>query len=191
MRIIFILGILLVGNSVGAQKKDSTRFSPHYYGMFLNGAQVGCTNCDLDNKVTVSAYLINGVQFSKRFSTGIGVGFDSYEQWKTMPVFLHLSEKIIGRKNGLSVQLNGGYAFAWMDKQEYEMPNFKQQGGLMVHYALAYHYELEKIRLLFSIGMKRQNVSYSYRYDWSPQFNQTKNIQELNRFVFQIGFGWK
>lgn len=191
MRIIFILGILLVGNSVGAQKKDSTRFRPHYYGMFLNGAQVGCTNCDLDNKVTVSAYLINGVQFSKRFSTGIGMGFDSYEQWKTMPVFLHLSQKIVGKKNGLSVQLNGGYAFAWIDRQEYEMPNFKQQGGLMVHYALAYHYELEKIRLLFSIGLKRQNVSYSYRYDWSPQFNQTKNIQELNRFVFQVGFGWK
>jgi hypothetical protein len=192
MRIIFSVGILLVAAiTASAQKKDTTRFKPHYYGMFLNGAQVGCSNCDLDNKVTVSAYFINGVQLSKRFSTGIGVGFDSYEQWKTMPVFLHLSEKVIGRKNGLSVQLNGGYAFAWMDKQEYEMPNFKQDGGLMVHYALAYHYELEKIRLLFSVGMKRQNVSYSYRYNWSQQFNQTKNSQELNRFVFQVGFGWK
>lgn len=192
MRIIFsVVMLLVIATTASAQKKDTTRFRPYYHGMFLNGAQIGCTDCDRDNKVTVSTYLINGVAFSKRFSTGIGVGFDSYEQWKTMPVFLHLSQKVIGRKNGLSVQLNGGYSFAWMDKQGYELPNFKQQGGLMVHYALTYQYELEKVRLLFSVGMKKQTVSYWYRYEWSSQYDQTKNIQELNRFVVQVGFGWK
>ncbi len=192
MRVILSVVILLaVATTASAQKKDTTRFKPHYYGMFLNGAQIGCTDCDLNNKVTISAYLINGVQFSKRFSTGIGVGFDSYEQWKTMPVFLHLSQKIISRKNGLSVQLNGGYSFAWMDKLGYELPNLKQQGGLMVHYALTYQYELEKVRLLFSVGMKQQTVWYSYRYEWTSQYNQTKNIQDLNRFVVQVGFGWR
>ena len=192
MRIIFsVVTLLVVATNAFAQKKDTTQFKIHYYGMFLNGAQIGCTACDLDNKVTVSAYLINGAQLSKRFSSGVGVGFDSYDQWKTMPFFLHLSQKIAGRKNGLSVQLNGGYSFAWMDKPGYELPNLKQQGGLMLHYALTYQYELEKKRLLFSVGMKQQAVSYSYRYEWSTQYNQTSNILDLNRFVVQVGFGWK
>jgi hypothetical protein len=192
MRIIFsVVTLLVVATNAFAQKKDTTRFKAHYFGMYLSGVQIGCTDCDLNKKVTVSAYLINGVQFSRRFSTGVGVGFDSYEQWKTMPVFLHLSQKVIGRKNGLSVQFNGGYSFAWMDKLGYELPNFKQRGGLMVHYALTYQYELEKVRLLFSVGMKQQTVSYSYRYEWTSQYNQTNNILDLNRFVAQVGFGWK
>ena len=183
-----LISFVVISN---AQFKDSIRFKPSYYGAFLNGAQIGCTDCSLSKKITVTVSIINGIQFTKRFSTGLGIGLDSYEQCKTMPLFLHLSYKLIGKKSGLYAQFNGGYAYAWMDKLGYELPNYQQRGGLLLQYALTYQYELQGVRILFSGGLKTQTVSYSYRYDWSSFYNANNTILDLNRVFVQLGFGWK
>jgi hypothetical protein len=192
MRFILVLfsliGFVVISN---AQFKDTIKFKPSYYGSFLSGAQIGCTDCSLSKKITVTASLVNGIQVTKRFSTGLGIGFDSFEQWKTLPLFLHLSYKLLGKKNGLYAQFNSGYAYAWMDKLGYELPNYQQRGGLLMQYALTYQYELGGVRILFSGGFKKQTVSYTYRYDWSSFYNENKNILDLNRVFVQIGFGWK
>jgi hypothetical protein len=190
MRYLF-LSLLLAFSSIAVAQPDTLKFRSHYFGMFLSGAQIGCTNCSLSKKITVSAYVINGLQLTKRFSAGIGVGFDSYEEWRTVPFFLHVSQKLFGRKNGLCLQLNGGYAIGLKDKLGYELPSYNEQGGLMVHYAITYQLEMDRVRILFSAGMKQQRVTYSYRYEWGSQYNELKNILDLNRAVIQIGFGWK
>jgi hypothetical protein len=196
MRLIFFLIAGFISNLLFAQSKmDSAKFKKHYFGTVLSGIQAGCTNCITGNQLTASAYLINGVQFTKRFSVGIGVGADSYQQWKTMPLFLHLSEKIAGTKNGLLLQLNVGHAWAWFDRQEYTLPNFKQEGGLMVHPAITYQVGLEKWNLNFSVGYKTQPASYSTRYEYQSfqgmQYYDTNIKNEFNRLVIQIGFGWR
>lgn len=196
MRLFFFLIAGFISNLLFAQSKmDSAKFKKHYFGTVLSGIQLGCTNCITGNQLTASAYLINGVQFTKRFSVGIGVGADSYQQWKTMPLFLHLSEKIAGTKNGLLLQLNVGHAWAWFDRQEYTFPNFKQEGGLMVHPAITYQVGLEKWNLNFSVGYKTQPASYSTRYEYQSfqgmQYYDTNIKNEFNRLVIQIGFGWR
>lgn len=196
MRLFFFLIAGFISNLLFAQSKmDSAKFKKHYFGTVLSGIQLGCTNCITGNQLTASAYLINGLQFTKRFSVGIGVGADSYQQWKTMPLFLHLSEKIAGTKNGLLLQLNVGHAWAWFDRQEYTLPNFKQEGGLMVHPAITYQVGLEKWNLNFSVGYKTQPASYSTRYEYQSfqgmQYYDTNIKNEFNRLVIQIGFGWR
>ena len=86
----------------------------HYTGSVMSGVQIGCTDCSVGNQINASAYLINGIQFTKRLQVGVGIGADSYQQWKTMPLFLSVTEKLIGKKNGLLLQLNVGHAWAWV-----------------------------------------------------------------------------
>jgi hypothetical protein len=163
----------------------------------LSGSQVGCSDCSLSNEVTFSVAIINGVQLNKRFAIGLGTGIDTYKQWKTMPIFIQASEKLWGKKNGLHAQFNIGYAYGWMDKLGYTLPNFTEQGGLVVQPALLYQFNSGKFDICFSVGYKYQKVSYSYRNDWSDPTNSTQYYNEarletvFNRVVFQIGFGWK
>lgn len=196
MRFILLVATLLTSLNIAAQSNlESERFKPYFVGTLSSGVQVGCGNCATGNQLSVSAYFINGLQFTRRFAVGIGVGADSYQQLKTLPLFIQLSEKLVGKKNGLFLQLNAGYAWAWYDRTEYTLPNYNQIGGIMIHPAIAYQIGVEKINLIFSIGFKRQIASYSYRYDYQNfagvVYNEYIAKSELNRFVLQIGFGWR
>ncbi len=191
--------LLLMGSSIQSvysqHALDSTKFKMHYFGTLLSGVQIGCSNCTTGNQLTASSYLINGFQLTKGFAVGVGVGADSYQQWKTMPLFIHLSQKIAGTKNALLLQLNSGYAWAWYDRQEYTLPNFQQTGGFMIHPALTYRVGLEKWNLNFSVGYKSQVTSYSSRYEYQSfqglVYNETTTKNEFNRLLLQIGFGWR
>jgi hypothetical protein len=196
---VLVLVLILIGcgfQSVYSQRTlDSTKFKMHYFGTLLSGVLIGCSNCTTGNQLTASAYLINGLQLTKSFGVGIGVGADSYQQWKTMPFFLHLSQKIAGSKNTLLLQLNSGYAWAWYDRQENTLPNFQQTGGFMIHPALTYQIGIEKWNLKFSVGYKSQVTGYSSRFEYQSfrglAYNETTVKNEFNRLVLQIGFGWR
>jgi hypothetical protein len=112
-----------------------------------------------------------------------------------MPLFLQLSQKIAGTKNRLLLQLNTGYSWAWYDRQEYTLPNFKQNGGLMIHPALTYQLGIEKWTMQFSVGYKNQVTSTSSRFEYQSwggiAYNETNVKNEFNRMVIQIGFGWR
>lgn len=178
-----------------AQTLANDDFRIHYTGTVMSGLQVGCTDCSVGNQINASAYLINGVQLTRRLNVGVGIGADSYQQWKVMPLFLSVSEKLVGKKNGLLLQLNIGHAWAWVDRQQYPLPNFSQEGGLMIHPAVVYQIGLEKFNLNFSFGYKRQMAGYSSRWEYQTLqgliYNETTVRNEFNRFVMQIGFGWK
>jgi hypothetical protein len=198
MKLYWLLFALMPSCSLAQSRTDSSKFRMHYFGMVLSGVQIGCSNCVTGNQLTASAYLINGVQLTGRLAVGVGVGADSYQQWKTLPLFLHLSEKIAGKKNALLLQLNIGHSWAWFDRQEFTLPNYKQEGGLMVHPAITYRIALEKWNVNFSLGYKNQPASYSYRNEWqnfqrfAPNYYyQTTIKNEFNRLVIQVGFGWK
>jgi hypothetical protein len=189
-----LLGILLLASQLTSVAQDTTKFKPRYMGMFLSGAQLGCTNCSLSNKITFSAQAVNGIQLSKRFSVGLGVGLDTYDQWKTMPVFIHVSQKLMGRKNGLLVQFSSGYAFGFMDKLGYELSDLKECGGMMYHPAIVYQFNYYRLKIYFSAGIKYQTVSYStstrYTDFYGSHYSETNYTTDLRRAVFQVGFGW-
>ena len=195
MKSIISLFLVAFPFTLFAQGVPTDDFRMHYTGTMMSGLQVGCTDCRVGNQINASAYLINGVQLTKRLNVGVGIGADSYQQWKVMPLFLSVSEKLVGNKNSLLLQLNVGHAWAWVDRQQYLLPNFSQQGGLMVHPALVYQIGMEKFNLNFSIGYKRQLASYSSRWEWQTFqgliYNETTVRNEFNRLVLQIGFGWK
>ncbi|MCA4898502.1 MAG: hypothetical protein ACK514_18940 [Bacteroidota bacterium] len=195
MKILLCCFFCSAGCVIFAQGLPTGDFKMHYTGSVMSGVQIGCTDCSVGNQINASAYLINGIQFTKRLQVGVGIGADSYQQWKTMPLFLSVTEKLIGKKNGLLLQLNVGHAWAWVDRQQYPLPNFSQQGGLMIHPAVVYQIGLEKVNLYFTVGYKRQIASYSSRYEWETlqgaAYHETTVRNEFNRFVVQIGFGWK
>lgn len=192
-----VISILLctISCKLLAQNAPADSFRIHYTGTVMSGLQIGCTDCSVGNQINATAYLINGVQLTKRLNVGVGIGADSYQHWKVMPLFLSVSEKLTGNKNALLLQLNVGHAWAWVDRPQYPLPNFSQQGGLMFHPALVYQIGMEKFNLNFSVGYKRQNASYSNRWEYQTfqglTYNETTVRSEFNRLVLQIGFSWK
>jgi hypothetical protein len=183
------------------------RRGPHYFFTVGMGAMIGCEQCHVTGKTaSFSSSTIHGLRFGKRLSLGAGLGFDAYENWKTMPLFGSASWDLFGKKSRAFVQLNYGYAGAWVNKS-YKGNGFKNdKGGKMINPSVGYRFSGGDIRVSFSIGYKLQqafaNYEYpaSYRYqppcincDFRAPASQSKKevMTNMNRFVFDMTIGWK
>lgn len=160
-----------------------------YFNSFLAGGLMGETG--KGTGVTLST--IHGVRLN-RVAFGAGVGFDSYFDWKTLPVFGSVSYDIGKVKsNALFVQFNAGYAEAWLVKDEEAwMPANRDYGGTMVSSLMGYRITKEKFSLYVMAGHKFQRAHSSYESEpWSsfaPLFSRRME-EDMNRLVVQIGFG--
>src|SRR6267154_1561715 len=70
-----------------------------YFFAIQAGALVGCNDCSKGKEFTFSAATIQGVTIGRKFRTGIGLGFDSYQHWQTVPIYGMVSWDLIGDKN--------------------------------------------------------------------------------------------
>lgn len=160
-----------------------------YFNTFLAGAMMG--ESGKGTGVTLST--IHGVRL-KRAAFGAGIGFDSYFDWKTLPIFGSVSFDFAKIKsNALFVQFNAGYAEAWLVRDEDSWtPPYRDYGGTMVSSSAGYRITKERFSLYAMVGHKFQRSHCFYEPElWSsfaPTYRQ--RIQEdMNRLVVQIGFG--
>ena len=200
--------MLLLSNATFAYReivdRDSTaiRKRTNYFFTFGMGSIIGCNQCKITGKVaSLSASTVHGVRVGKRLSLGAGIGFDSYENWKTLPLFGAAAWDLFGNKNKVFLQFRYGYAYAWINNQAKEYGYKSDQGGKMISSSLGYKISYGDIRLSFSVGYKFQRVFSNYEvFNWNacpycafaslaPQKKEVRT--DMNRFVFDMTIGWK
>jgi hypothetical protein len=204
---ILLLAISLVrtGRAAGPVRSDSSvrKNSVAYYFSFGMGAMIGCEQCRATGKTaSFTTSLVQGVRLGKKGSMGAGIGFDAYENWKTMPLFGSASWDLFGKRNKVFVQLDYGYAGAWINKDVQGYGYKKSEGGKMVNPLLGYRIRSGNVRFLFSLGYKFQRVFSFYNnptVDIFPEFYAYPNLApstreirtDMNRFVVGMAIGWK
>ncbi len=160
-----------------------------YFNTFLAGGLMG----EKGKGTGVTLSTIHGVRL-KRAAFAAGIGFDSFFDWKTLPIFGSVSYdfgKI--RSNAFFVQFNAGYAEAWLVRDEGSWtPPYRDYGGTMVASSLGYRITKERFSLYVMAGHKFQRAHLVYEPElWSsfaPALRQSIE-EDMNRLVVQIGFG--
>lgn len=187
---IAVLFFLVCNFSLFAQG-DSTAVSPRkiiYFNNFLAGGLFG----EQSQGSGLSLLTTHGIRMN-RWALGAGVGFDSYLDWKTIPVFGSMSfdfGKV--KSNAFFLQFNAGHADAWRINKEDIYADYRQSGGKMISTLVGYRITKERFSLYMLAGHKFQQTHFSYNPEpWSSFAPQSSvYIEEsINRLVVQIGFG--
>jgi hypothetical protein len=177
-----------------------------YFFTIQAGALVGCNDCSNGKEFTFSAATTQGITIGMRLRTGIGLGFDSYQNWQTFPVYGMVSWDLIGNKdkNAVFVQMSYGWAHPWFVRDgayaSYVADPFSDvQGGRTLNPQIGYRINYYDLKLSVAIGYKFQQIHYrkpGYYYPNCPQcdFPQLSFddiTQDMNRVQLVIGVGWK
>lgn len=190
MRISLLTFLCVVSFSLHAQQ-ESNEFPKKkilYYNSFLAGGLFG----ESGQGSGLSLSTTHGLRV-KQVAFGAGVGLDSYLDWKTLPIFGSISLDF-GRikSNALFLQLNGGYAEAWLVRKQQWIPEYRDYGGGMISSLIGYRIVKERFSLYMLAGHKFQRAHRSYEPEpWSsfaPQLSYFVK-EDMNRLVVQIGFG--
>lgn len=138
--------------------------------------------------------LINGVRVN-RIALGVGIGYDGYKNWNTVPVFGSASFDVAKiKRNAFYLQMNVGYAFASRILPDDGVVNdYREYGSQMINAMAGYRLRADKYQLYIQAGHKYQVAHYSYNPlpPWSSEWGPRVSVEEeLNRFVVAIGFGF-
>lgn len=167
------------------------------------GTLIGCSDCVAGKEVTFTSSTVHGITLGKKFRVGGGVGFDSYYDWQTMPVFGSASWDIFGTKNttALFVQLNYGWSMPWRTEKLWEYGETGLNGGQMVYGMAGLRLKYYDLRISFTLGGKYQSVSTyfetpSFYYDPNGNLvpgkpSRTTIEETMRRFAVAVTIGWK
>jgi hypothetical protein len=186
---IFIICVTSFSFSSLAQQPDSTKVSARkvvYFNNLLVGGLFGNTGGGLSVSTT------HGIRI-KRLALGAGVGFDSYGRWETGSIFGAASYDFVKiRKNAFYLQFAAGHSNASKVEKEEWWGDYKESGGSMINTMLGYRIAARQFSLYIQVGHKYQEAHYSYNpQPWSSTWGSTNFVdEEINRLVFQIGFGF-
>jgi hypothetical protein len=185
---VFLLSLLLNVAHVVAQNVESP--PPHsYFNSFQSGGLFG----EKDKGTSFTFSTIHGVQI-KHFRLGGGVGYDSYQRWRTVPVFAALSFDIARlRENNLFLTVNGGYSAAWFRRQNEFEPEYSRGRGVMINPSVGYRIKAGKWSVNISAGYKWQRLHYTtsspYYWGYYADWGNTEVKEKIERLVIQMGFG--
>ena len=186
--LLFVFFGLCISARAQSDLDKTSKWKVIYYNNFLAGGLMG--ESGKGSGLTLST--THGIR-TNRFSVGAGLGFDSYFDWKTVPVFGTIEfdfAKI--KRNAFFLQFNAGYADAKRINREEWVTEYREYGGEMISYMLGYKMRAEKFSLYVLAGHKFQEANYSYNSQpWSSFYPPpTYAVEEnMNRFVVQLGFG--
>ncbi len=206
--LIILLAIFLVQSARAAGspvRSDSSARKNRvtYYFTFGMGTIIGCEQCHATGPTAgFTMSMVHGVRIGRKGSLGAGIGFDAYEHWKTLPMFGSASWDLFGKRNKVFVQLNYGYAGAWINKDAAKSYGYtRSEGGKMINPLLGYRIQSGNLRMLFSVGYKFQRVFSDYDYptyyaypteSFAPLPPNTREIRiDMNRLVVGMAIGWK
>jgi hypothetical protein len=188
-RIAFVLmSLLLNAAHVVAQNVESppTRL---YFNSFQSGGLFG----EKDKGTSFTFSTVHGVRI-RNFRLGGGIGYDSYQRWRTMPFFGAVSLDIARlRENNLFLMLNGGYSTGWFRPQSEFEPEHSRARGVMINPSVGYRIKAGKWNVSVAAGYKWQRLHYttssSYYWDYYGGWGNTEVKEKIERLVIQMGFG--
>lgn len=139
-----------------------------------------------------SIAMTQGIRY-KRFTLGVGVGHDSYEDWRTVPVFTGVSYNFVQKAgHAFSVQMNTGYSKAWRQRSGEMQEEYRDAGGYFYHPSVGYSAGSGKVSIHISAGYKIQNVQYDATPPWWSSWRSPDQItvsHTMERLTFLVGIG--
>ena len=176
--------VVLISFSATAQS-DSSFSKSSWFLSIHSGALLG----NKGNGSSLSATVIQGVRYD-RFSLGVGLGYDAYNEWRTLPVFVGLGYEFIKRgERSFFFQINTGYSKAWNPSSPLEQFFYSSEDGFFYHPFLGYSLKQEKITLYVTAGYKFQRLNYRRTSQWWGAAPVAKVEQDIERLSVQIGIG--
>lgn len=173
--------------SVSAQP-DSSFSKATYFNSIHAGGLLGKKG----NGSSLTASTIHGIR-NKNFAFGIGIGYDAYLEWRTLPVFGSLSYDFAGfRENAFFMQLNVGYSKAWNPLADDDQFVYDKKGGSYIHPLLGYRIHSHKFSLYLTAGYKLQRIAYEQTpkwWIWGYPANKVTVERDMERLSVQLGFG--
>lgn len=208
MRLVILCGLFLWGgNKVPAQAQmatDSVKAikKTEYYFYFQSGMLVGCNECGRGKEVTFSGAMVHGIKLNKRARLGLGIGYDSFYGYNTVPIFGSASWDLFAKKNAFFLQLNYGAPLkTWKYTPYDEYGYVKTSSGRMINPSVGYRIRYHDASIALMLGYKFQKIKALYEYEnyvWNPTTQQylpdpigSTVTQELNRFIVSLSIGWK
>jgi len=187
--VVVLICIMLNAAHLVAQNEESPPDRLYYFNSFQSGGLFG----EKDKGTSFTFSTIHGVQI-RNFRFGVGVGYDSYQRWRTMPLFGSVSLDIARlRENNLFLMLNGGYSTAWFRPQSEFEPEHSKGRGVIINPSVGYRIKAGKWNVSIAAGYKWQRLHYltSTPYHWGYQGGRGKTevTEKIERLVIQMGFG--
>lgn len=184
----------------GDKEKDNG--SPKAFFISLqSGYMFGCRGCDGDNAPSSSFSVINGVKLGSKGRVGLGVGYDSYWRYQTLPLFGAISWDLLGNRNTNAwvVQLNYGYSWAWNQKTFQGYGYDQTDGGRMLSPQIGYRIKYHDVNIALLAGAKMQRAFTYYKYPtwtwmagvYKENYNSYTVKQDISRFMITLMIGWR
>ncbi len=232
---IFLL-LLMAGTSIGYAQNydfDSVYYTPipkpqakirkkakeeiqlskkiEYFFNVQTGLLVGCNDCGKAKELTFSATTVHGITIGRKLRAGLGLGFDSYQNWQTLPIYGVASWDLIGNKNKNAVflQMAYGWAHPWFIRDgaygSYTSDPFSgASGGRTINPQIGYRMKYYNLKLSMAVGYKFQRIHYSSAYFQlypncptcnyyitTNQISTTAITQDMSRVQLIMSVGWK
>ena len=195
MKIRLIVLFLMASVSMTWGQSDSLGSKPStlkvvYSNSFMAGGLFG----DDDN--TFSASTNHGIRYG-RLATGVGVGYDSYRDWRAIPLYVYVSLDFarIG-KDAMSISFTGGYSDCVYTPQDDVLdwaPDYQSKDGGNYSAMLGYRIQTNQYSIYISAGYKFQRINYTYQsyYWWSSSSSPSTAYvqQDMGRFAISLGIG--
>jgi hypothetical protein len=182
---ILVLGLFPAFASAQTDTTQRTRVS------YFNYLSSGTLLAKKDEGVTVSLSTVHGIRY-KEFFTGIGVGYDVYQEWRMVPVFYSIGvESVIrGKPNHfVLLQLQGGHSFVRnIPSENFQIVRYESKGGALFAPMAGYRIKKENVSLYFLIGYRFQRIQYEIDSFWNPQ-QRSSVKRDIQRISLHIGFG--
>lgn len=104
--------------------------------------------------------MVNGYQFTPRFSAGIGIAFvDYHDPLNAIPVFGDLRFKLERSNSTPFIFLKGGYNFSILPDEEYPIEGHR--GGLMLNTGVGIQFEVnDQVGWYFNAGYNIDKMEY-------------------------------
>lgn len=185
VRYIALLCFLSAGPALAQVEVQDNDRTIAYYNRLSTGILVGGQH----GMVTGSVTTIHGISLGQ-VALGVGVGLEGYERWRTVPIFGSLSYYPNGaRESGAFLQLDAGHAICRLLTAAEEVEIDGSRGGFMFSSTLGYQLAVGKLLVNLSAGYKMQKMRGHFTGVWSPLRYTIE--EQADRFVFQIGVGFK
>lgn len=145
-----------------------------------------------EQEFTVSVTTIHGIKFCSGVKLGLGVGLDTYYDLKVYPLMASVSFDQERKRLGFFAQLNSGYSWVRYTKENEEFGDLYEKGGFTINPMIGYRIMVEDFKIYCQAGYKYQAAEVGYEYvDWGGIPQRNSRNYELNRFVVQLGFGFR
>lgn len=185
---IFLIFIIFGSFSISAQP-DSSASKTSYFNSFHSGSLLGKKG----NGSSLSVSTIHGLS-NRKVAYGIGIGYDAYLEWRTLPIFGSFAYNFTGNKEKtFFLQLNAGYSKAWNPVTENEQFIYHAKGGRFMHPVIGYRIYTRKFSLFLTTGYKLQRIHYEQTPTWWIGTNSGNKItveRDMERLTVQLGFGF-